>query len=111
MATTFAYAQLLTIGISATTISAAVIGDPLPVVGPAVAAGLLVAGHHVHQRERGDGVDDVEADRPDHTTVYSGGPHESGRRPGRGDDQRDDRGDDLGDLWAGDGARTDGGRR
>ena len=69
MERTFRYAQLLLIGISATTISAAVIGQPLPVVGPAVAAGVLVAAHHVHSRERGRDVDD----RPGHTSVYPDG--------------------------------------
>jgi len=42
-----AYGHILTVGVGAATIAAAVVGEPIPVVTPAVAAGLAVAVHHI----------------------------------------------------------------
>ncbi|MBV0903909.1 hypothetical protein [Haloarcula salina] len=45
------YGLVGTIGVSASTISAAVVGDPFPVVVPAVAATGVIGAHHVRDRD------------------------------------------------------------
>lgn len=60
------YALVLTIGIAATTISAAVVGQPIPVFVPAVVGFLAVAGHHVFTRES-------NSDDRGYTAVYTDG--------------------------------------
>jgi|AntDeeMinimDraft_5_1070356.scaffolds.fasta_scaffold02331_5 hypothetical protein len=52
------YLLVGTIGLGATTIASAVVGDPLPVVLPAMLAVLGVAGHYHQHRD----ADDDEAD-------------------------------------------------
>ena len=61
------YALVLTIGIAATTISAAVVGEPIPVFVPAVVGFLAVAGHHVFTRESSSN------ESPGYTAVYTDG--------------------------------------
>ncbi|SDW25060.1 hypothetical protein SAMN05443574_102130 [Haloarcula vallismortis] len=64
------YGLMGVIGVSASTIAAAVIGSPLPVVSPAVVAGGVIAAHHVREQETDeasdqdvrDHVEQVEAD-------------------------------------------------
>ncbi|WP_324664171.1 hypothetical protein [Haloarcula sediminis] len=73
----FAYATLLVVGLSGTTVAAAVAGDPVPVVIPAVGAAVLVALHHVVTNERDDGLDD---DRDGLTDVYPDGHGREGSR-------------------------------
>ncbi|WP_135363855.1 hypothetical protein [Halosimplex halophilum] len=59
---TLGYGLVGTIGVSASTIASAVVGDPFPVVVPSIAAGAVVAGHHL--RERRDARDaQLEDDR------------------------------------------------
>ena len=59
---TLSYGLMGVIGVSASTIAAAVIGDPVPVVSPAVLAGGIIAAHHVRQQETDDATDnDVHA--------------------------------------------------
>ena len=64
----FEYATLLVVGLSGTTVAAAVVGQPIPVVLPAVGAGLLVAVDHVRRNraDRADAavLDDDRADDP-----------------------------------------------
>jgi len=45
------YGLMGVIGVSGSTIAAAIIGSPLPVVSPAVLAGGIIAAHHVRQQE------------------------------------------------------------
>lgn len=45
------YGLVGTIGISASTISAAIVGDPFPVVVPAIVAAAVIAAHHVRNRD------------------------------------------------------------
>ncbi|NHX40150.1 MULTISPECIES: hypothetical protein [Haloarcula] len=54
------YGLMGVIGVSASTISAAVIGSPLPVVSPAVVAGGVIAAHHAQQKDTAAGADDQE---------------------------------------------------
>jgi hypothetical protein len=54
------YGLMGVIGVSASTIAAAVIGSPLPVVSPAVVAGGIIAAHHVHEREDREDASDQE---------------------------------------------------
>lgn len=68
----FGYAGLLVVGLSGTTVAAAVAGDPVPVVIPAVGAAVLVALHHVVTNERGD-EGDLDDDRDKLTDVYPEG--------------------------------------
>ncbi|WP_336358494.1 hypothetical protein [Haloarcula sp. CGMCC 1.6347] len=53
------YGLMGVIGVSASTIAAAVIGSPLPVVSPAVVAGGVIAAHHAQQKDTA-GADDQE---------------------------------------------------
>ncbi len=55
-----------TIGVSGSTIASAIVGDPFPVVVPTIAAGAVVALHHVRNRDAGAGVeqDDDQEDDP-----------------------------------------------
>jgi len=56
------YGLMGVIGASASTIAAAIIGSPLPVVSPAVLAGGIIAAHHVRQQETDAATDqDVRA--------------------------------------------------
>lgn len=68
----FGYAGLLVVGLSGTTISSAVAGDPVPVVIPGVGAVVLVALHHVVTNERDDN------DRDSLTDVYPDGHGQDG---------------------------------
>jgi len=52
------YGLMGVIGVSASTIASAVIGDPVPVVSPAVLAGGIIAAHHVRQQETDAATDD-----------------------------------------------------
>jgi hypothetical protein len=81
------YSGLLVVGLSSTTIAAAVVGRPVPVVIPAVAATLLVAGHHVR-------TDDPDAgdDRAGQTRAF-------GARTDGGHDDRADGPDGSLDEW------------
>ena len=54
------YGLMGVIGVSGSTIAAAEIGSPLPVVSPAVVAGGVIAAHHVRQQETTAGADDQE---------------------------------------------------
>jgi hypothetical protein len=54
------YGLMGVIGVSASTIAAAVIGSPLPVVSPAVVAGGVIAAHHAQQKDTTAGADDQE---------------------------------------------------
>jgi len=63
-----------TVGMSATTIASAQVGDPLPVVIPALVAGAAVAGHHITERRAES--DDQEDDRDD--TIDLEDPSDSG---------------------------------
>ncbi|KZX47075.1 hypothetical protein [Haloarcula sp. K1] len=54
------YGLMGVIGISGSTIAAAVIGSPLPVVSPAVVAGGVIAAHHAQQKDTAAGADDQE---------------------------------------------------
>ncbi|MBX0325579.1 hypothetical protein EGH21_21375 [Halomicroarcula sp. F13] len=58
MERTLSYGLVGTIGVSASTISAAVVGDPFPVVVPALVGGTVIAGHHVRHRHHTD--DNIE---------------------------------------------------
>jgi len=64
---TLGYGLVGTIGVSGSTIASALVGDPFPVVVPAIVAGAVVASHHVRHRqadrdgagvEQGDDQDD-----------------------------------------------------
>ncbi|ELZ30588.1 hypothetical protein C475_00560 [Halosimplex carlsbadense 2-9-1] len=59
---TLGYGLVGTIGVSASTIASAIIGDPFPVVVPSIVAGAVVAGHHLRERRAGDGVEHDHAD-------------------------------------------------
>ncbi|MBX0304737.1 hypothetical protein [Haloarcula salinisoli] len=74
----FGYAGLLVLGLTGTTISSAVAGDPVPVVIPGVAAFVLVALHHVATNERGDG--DLDDNRDGLTDVYPDGHGQEGHQ-------------------------------
>lgn len=49
-----------TIGLAGTTIAAAIVGNPIPVVVPAVAAGGAIAAHHIHQSRDADAVEQTD---------------------------------------------------
>jgi len=74
----FGYATLLVLGLTGTTISSAVAGDPVPVVIPGAGAAVLVALHHVVTNERDDG--DLDDDRDGLTDVYPDGHGQEGHR-------------------------------
>lgn len=65
MQDTLSYLLIATIGLGATTIASAVVGDPLPVVLPALLAVLGVAVHY-HQQQSDD---EEEADQVDVRTA------------------------------------------
>jgi len=52
------YGLMGVIGVSGSTIAAAEIGSPLPVVSPAVVAGGVIAAHHAQQKDAAAGADD-----------------------------------------------------
>ncbi|GGN92804.1 MULTISPECIES: hypothetical protein [Haloarcula] len=52
MERTLSYGLVGTIGVSASTIASAVVGDPFPVVVPALVGGAVIAGHHVRHRQQ-----------------------------------------------------------
>ncbi|WP_146417597.1 hypothetical protein [Haloarcula hispanica] len=54
------YGLMGVIGVSGSTIAAAEIGSPLPVVSPAVVAGGVIAAHHAQQKDTAAGDDDQE---------------------------------------------------
>jgi hypothetical protein len=54
------YGLMGVIGVSASTIAAAVIGEPLPVVSPVVVAGGIIAAHHAQQKDTPDSATDQE---------------------------------------------------
>ncbi|MFC7138781.1 hypothetical protein ACFQMA_02880 [Halosimplex aquaticum] len=54
-----------TIGISGSTIASAIVGDPFPVVVPAIAAGAVIAGHHLRERRADRDAAGVEDDQDD----------------------------------------------
>ena len=54
------YGLVGTIGVSASTISAAIVGDPFPVVVPAIAAAGVIGAHHVKERDTVAGADDQD---------------------------------------------------
>ncbi|QLH77189.1 hypothetical protein HZS55_07725 [Halosimplex rubrum] len=65
------YGLVGTIGVSASTIASAIVGDPFPVVVPSIAAGALVAGHHLRERrdDQGAGVEEPDEDDTDRVDV------------------------------------------
>jgi len=54
------YGLVGSIGVSASTISAAIVGDPFPVVVPAIAAAGVISAHHVKERDTTTGADDQD---------------------------------------------------
>lgn len=58
------YALTATVGVGATTISAALVGDPIPVVIPAAVAAVAIGGHHLRY-DRADDVDQEDVDDVD----------------------------------------------
>jgi len=68
--TLMGYALLGTIGISASTIASAIVGQPFPVVVPMVFAAAVVAAHHVRTKDTGDQLDDNDTES---TIVTDGG--------------------------------------
>jgi len=54
------YGMMLTVGVGFSTLSAALISQPLPVVGPAVVAGFVAAVAHVRDGDQGDAVDGAD---------------------------------------------------
>ncbi|ACV46590.1 MULTISPECIES: hypothetical protein [Halomicrobium] len=65
--TLLGYGLLGTIGVSASTIAAAVVGQPFPVVVPTIFAAAVVAAHHVRTKDSDpsdDQLDDATGDAP-----------------------------------------------
>jgi len=86
-----------TVGMGATTIASAVVGDPIPVVIPAIIAFGSIALHHVRQRDAGESDADQEATDADvEQAVGDAGRRDRGDVQGEagdplaGDDQGDD---------------------
>ncbi|KOX93414.1 hypothetical protein AMS69_05675 [Haloarcula rubripromontorii] len=52
------YGLMGVIGVSGSTIAAAIIGSPLPVVSPAVLAGGIIAAHHAREKDTDAATDD-----------------------------------------------------
>ncbi|EMA25303.1 hypothetical protein C442_02556 [Haloarcula amylolytica JCM 13557] len=48
------------IGVSGSTIASAVVGDPFPVVVPAIVAAAVIGAHHVKERDTTAGADDQD---------------------------------------------------
>ncbi|EMA20097.1 hypothetical protein [Haloarcula argentinensis] len=57
---TLSYGLVGCIGISASTIASAVVGDPFPVVVPAIVAAGVIGAHHVRERDTAAGADDQD---------------------------------------------------
>ncbi|MDQ2073494.1 hypothetical protein RBH20_13200 [Haloarcula sp. H-GB4] len=54
------YGLVGTIGVSASTIASAVVGDPFPVVVPAIIAAGVIGAHQVKERDTAAGADDQD---------------------------------------------------
>ena len=54
------YGLVGTIGVSASTISAAIVGNPFPVVVPAIVAAGVIGAHHVRERDTTAGANHQE---------------------------------------------------
>ena len=70
------YGLLGTIGVSASTIASAVVGQPFPVVVPMLFAAAVVAGHHVRTKDTDDADDQLDQPATDaeaSTIVTDGG--------------------------------------
>jgi len=70
------YGLLGTIGVSASTIASAIVGQPFPVVVPVLFAAAVVAGHHVRTKDSDDQLDEPATDGPDaspETTITANG--------------------------------------
>ncbi|WP_459192089.1 hypothetical protein [Halosimplex sp. J119] len=74
MERTLGYGLVGTIGVSGSTIASAIVGDPFPVVVPAVVAFAVIALHHLRQRQAD--ADDVEQPDEDDDPL---GMHSEGR--------------------------------
>lgn len=67
------YGLTLTIGIGATTIAAAVVGNPIPVVIPAGVAGGAVGVHHKRHSDDGPASDDDDVESAIQAVEADGG--------------------------------------
>ena len=54
------YGLIGTVGVSASTIASTVVGDPFPVVVPAIVAAGSIGAHHVKERDTTSGADDQD---------------------------------------------------
>ncbi|EMA34382.1 hypothetical protein [Haloarcula japonica] len=70
------YGLVATIGVSASTIASAVIGDPFPVVVPAIVAAGVIGVHHVKERDTAAGADDQEVRTSVEQVETDGGPQQ-----------------------------------
>lgn len=59
---TLSYGLIGTIGVSASTITSALVGNPFPVVVPAIVGGAVIAGHHVRYRQQADDSSEGQTD-------------------------------------------------
>jgi hypothetical protein len=57
---TLSYGLVGTIGVSASTVASAIVGDPFPVVVPAIAAASVIGAHHVKERDTAAEADDQD---------------------------------------------------
>ncbi|GGM40379.1 hypothetical protein [Haloarcula argentinensis] len=69
------YGLVGTIGVSASTIASAIVGDPFPVVVPAIVAAGVIGAHHVKERDTDAGADDQDV-RASVEQVETDGGHE-----------------------------------
>jgi len=68
------YGLLGTVGLGASTIAASVAGEPLPVVLPAIGAGLAIGAHHVHRDDDQGATDEDVRESLQAVETDGGGP-------------------------------------